>query len=307
MTVDAEVATLIASLHETERRLEELTAGEVDSVMDPTGRTSLLRHAQEELRDSEAAKQAVILELESANRDLEAFSHSVSHDLRTPLHQIIGFVELLLQDPAPSLPAQHLEFLTTIRQSATHMGTLIDDLLSFSHTGHMELCKTQIDAGLLVKDALGDFQSQTAARGIVWKINPLPQLWADRALLRMVLINLMSNAVKFTSGRADPQIEIGCAPGAGDETVFFIRDNGAGFDPAGTDKLFGVFQRLHTQSQFKGTGIGLANVKRIIQRHGGRTWADGIVDGGATFYFSMPGTRKTVSRMLREDTCDGGF
>jgi light-regulated signal transduction histidine kinase (bacteriophytochrome) len=275
-------------LYQTEKRLRELTAGEVDSVMDPAGGTFLLRHAQDQLRDSEAAKEAAILELKSVNSDLDAFSHSVSHDLRTPLHQIIGFVELL-QDSEPSLSAEHLEFLTTIHQSATHMGTLIDDLLSFSHTGHIELCKVQIDAEPLVNDVLGDFESQTAARGIVWKTNPLPRVWADRALLRMVFVNFISNAVKFTGGRPDPQIEIGCVPGVGQETVFFIRDNGAGFDPAKADKLFGVFQRLHTQSQFEGTGLGLANVQRIIQRHGGRAWADGVIDGGATFYFSIPG------------------
>jgi signal transduction histidine kinase len=288
MTADAEVVALIATLHQTEQRLRELTAGEVDSVMDSTGRSSLLRHAQDQLRDSEAAKEAAILELQSVNTDLEAFSHSVSHDLRTPLHQIIGFVELLLQDPGLSLSSQHQDYLTTILQSATHMGTLIDDLLAFARTGHLELRKVQIDAGLLVDDALGDFQPQTAARGIVWKINPLPRVWADRALLRMVLINLISNAVKFTGARADPQIEIGCSPDAGEATEFFIRDNGAGFDPVHADKLFGVFQRLHPQTQFKGTGIGLANVQRIIQRHGGRIWADGLVDRGATFYFSIP-------------------
>jgi light-regulated signal transduction histidine kinase (bacteriophytochrome) len=187
-----------------------------------------------------------------------------------------------------------LEFLATIHQSATHMGTLIDDLLSFAHTGHVELCKVRIDAGLLVTDALREFKLQTAERGIVWNINPLPQVWADRALLRMVLINLMSNAVKFTGGRADPQIEIGCVPCAGEETVFFIRDNGTGFDVAEADKLFGVFQRLHPQAQFKGTGLGLANVQRIIQRHGGRTWADGVLDGGATFYFAIPDRTQSV-------------
>jgi signal transduction histidine kinase len=289
MTANAEVIALIATLHQTEQRLKELTAGEVDSVMDSTGRTSLLRHAQEELRQSEAAKQAAILELKSANAELEAFSRSVSHDLRTPLHQIIGFVELLLQDSGPPLSAQQLEFLATILQSANHMGTLIDDLLSFSRTAHVELCKVQVDAGLLVNDALGEFKLQTAERAIVWNIHPLPQVWADRALMRMVLINLISNAVKFTSVRTEPQIEIGCTPDAGEGTVFFIRDNGAGFDPAKAEKLFGAFQRMHSQTQFKGTGIGLATVQRIIHRHGGRIWAEGSVDGGATFYFSLPG------------------
>ena len=131
-------------------------------------------------------------------------------------------------------------------------------------------------------------KKETKERNIVWKIHPLPPVRADRALLRMVLVNLISNAVKFTGARAEAKIEIGCAPNGNGETVIFIRDNGAGFDPKYTEKLFGVFQRLHSQDEFEGTGIGLANVQRIIHRHGGRTWADGVVDGGATFYFSIP-------------------
>jgi light-regulated signal transduction histidine kinase (bacteriophytochrome) len=139
-----------------------------------------------------------------------------------------------------------------------------------------------------VQDTLTDFQAETKARNIAWEIHPLPAVRADRALLRMVLVNLMANAVKFTGGRAEAKIEIGCAPSENGETVIFIRDNGAGFDPIYAGKLFGVFQRLHSHSEFEGTGIGLANVQRIIFRHGGRTWADGAVDGGATFYFSLP-------------------
>ena len=133
-----------------------------------------------------------------------------------------------------------------------------------------------------------DFLAETKARKIGWKIRPLPSVRADRALLRQVLVNLMSNAVKFTSARAEAKIEIGCAPDGDGETVIFIRDNGAGFDPRYADKLFGVFQRLHSRDEFEGTGIGLANVQRIIHRHGGRTWAEGAVDAGATFYFSIP-------------------
>ena len=148
--------------------------------------------------------------------------------------------------------------------------------------------KTEVDLGQLVRETLGDFQVETRARKIVCEIHALPAVWADRALLRLVLSNLISNAVKFTGARAEARIEIGCAPGGDGETVIFIRDNGAGFDPKYTGKLFGVFQRLHSQAEFEGTGIGLANVRQIIQRHGGKAWAEGVVDGGATFYFSIP-------------------
>ena len=168
------------------------------------------------------------------------------------------------------------------------MGNLIDDLLAFSRIGHAEMQKTEVNLEQLVRETLGDFQAETKARKIAWKIHPLPAVRGDRALLRMVLVNLISNAVKFTGARAEAKIEIGSVPGGNGETVIFIRDNGAGFDPRYTGKLFGVFQRLHSQDEFEGTGIGLANVQRIIHRHGGRVWAEGVVDGGATFYFSIP-------------------
>jgi light-regulated signal transduction histidine kinase (bacteriophytochrome) len=168
------------------------------------------------------------------------------------------------------------------------MGDLIDDLLAFSRIGKTEMRKTDVNLDELLKETLGDFEEEIEERHIVWKIQPLPTVRGDRALLRMVFVNLISNAVKFTGCRAEPVIEIGCAPGRDDETVIFIRDNGAGFDPKYTSKLFGVFQRLHSQAEFEGTGIGLANIQRIIHRHGGRAWAEGAVDGGATFYISIP-------------------
>jgi light-regulated signal transduction histidine kinase (bacteriophytochrome) len=288
MNSATEVAALIATLHTAGQRLEELTAGQVDSVMDREGRSFLLRHAQVELRESEAAKQAVILELKSVNEELARFSDSVSHDLRTPLGQIMAFAELLQQGAGPSLPPEQRQHLTTISESARQMMALIDDLLAFSRAGHAELLRTSVDIEQLVRDVVGDFQAHTGGRHIVWNIHPLPPVWVDRALLRMALVNLISNAVKFTAARTEPRIEIGCVPGESDETVFFIRDNGAGFDARYADKLFGVFQRLHSQAQFEGTGIGLANVQRIVQRHGGRVWAKGAVDAGATFNFSIP-------------------
>jgi PAS domain S-box-containing protein len=227
-------------------------------------------------------------ELQTANQDLEAFSYSVSHDLRAPLRHVIGFVQLLEKEAGPTLSEKSLGRMATISEAAIRMGHLIDDLLAFSRIGRTELRKTEVNLDELVREALNDLRVDTKERNIVWEIHSLPAVRADCALLRLALVNLISNAVKFTGARAQAKIEIGCAPNGVSETVFFIRDNGAGFDPQYAGKLFGVFQRLHSQAEFEGTGIGLANVQRIIQRHGGRTWAEGVVDGGATFYFSIP-------------------
>ena len=168
------------------------------------------------------------------------------------------------------------------------MGLLIDDLLAFSRAANTELKKVDVNLDELVNDVVSDFKTVLKGRNIAWIINPLPSVRASRALLRMVLVNLISNAVKFTGARPEAKIEIGCANGGNDETVIYIRDDGAGFDPRYIGKLFGVFQRLHRYDEFEGTGIGLANVQRIILRHGGRAWAEGIVDKGATFYFALP-------------------
>jgi PAS domain S-box-containing protein len=227
-------------------------------------------------------------QLKSANEELEAFSYSVSHDLRAPLRHVTGFVNLLQKDAGPALSEKSLGYLATISRSAKRMGDLIDDLLSFSRVGRAELQTTDIHLDALVQDTLGDFQAETNRRNIAWNIHPLPTVRADRALLRLVLVNLISNAVKFTGQRAEATIEIGTAPAADGMAIILIRDNGAGFDPQYAHKLFGVFQRLHSNEQFEGTGIGLANVQRIIHRFGGRVWAEGTVAGGATFYFSLP-------------------
>jgi light-regulated signal transduction histidine kinase (bacteriophytochrome) len=197
-------------------------------------------------------------------------------------------VELLQKEAAPSLSEKSLSRLTTIFLEAKRMGILIDDLLAFSHVGRTGFEKKEVKLDELVREALDNVRAETKERKIMWKVHTLPTVRADRALLRMVLVNLISNAIKFTGGRDKPEIEIGCAPDDNDQTVIFIRDNGAGFDPKYTKKLFGVFQRLHKQSEFAGTGIGLANVQRIIHRHGGRAWAKGAPNEGATFYFSIP-------------------
>ena len=227
-------------------------------------------------------------QLQTANAELEAFSYTVSHDLRAPLRHVLGFVELLIQEAGATLSPASLRHLATISLSAKRMGNLIDSLLAFSRVGRSEIQKAEINLNELVQEAVGDFQPEIQMRKIMWRIQPLPPVRGDRALLLLVLVNLISNAIKFTSVRAEAKIEIGCLLGGTDETVIFIRDNGAGFDPKYMDKLFGVFQRLHSQSEFEGTGIGLANVQRIVKRHGGRVWAESEVDHGATFFISLP-------------------
>ena len=226
-------------------------------------------------------------QVQAANDELERFSYSVSHDLRAPLREVTRVTGLLEKDAWPLLSETSRSHVTSISKSALRMGLLIDDLLAFSRAANMALKKADVDLDELVKDVISDFKTEQTGRNIDWILNPLPHVQADRALLRMVLVNLVSNAVKFTGTRAEAKIEIGFT-GAGTETVIYIRDNGAGFDPRFAEKLFGVFQRLHRYEEFEGTGIGLANVQRIILRHGGRAWASGILNGGATFYFSLP-------------------
>ena len=224
--------------------------------------------------------------LDEANRELEAFSYSVSHDLRAPLRHIAGFVQLLKQEAASALSAASLHHLDVISGATERMGHLIDDLLAFSRVSRVELQTTEVDLAALVQEVQRELAAETRGRKITWEIRALPVVPADRALLRLALVNLLGNAVKFTGPRPEAQIEIGAAPGT--EPVIYVRDNGVGFDPQYAHKLFGVFQRLHSHAEFEGTGIGLANVQRILHRHGGRVWAEGAVDAGATFYFSLP-------------------
>jgi light-regulated signal transduction histidine kinase (bacteriophytochrome) len=227
-------------------------------------------------------------QLEAMNKELEAFSYSVSHDLRAPLRHIEGYVGLLGKAKDSGLPEQESRYLGRIADASRQMSRLIDDLLLFSRMGRAELRKTDCDLRRLVEDTIQTFQDETSGRHIVWDIGALPRVNADPNLLRQVLVNLLANAIKFTRPRDPAEIQIGCDVKNPDETVLFIRDNGVGFDMEYADKLFGVFQRLHLEDEFEGTGIGLANVGRIIARHGGRVWAEGRVNGGATFYFSLP-------------------
>ncbi|MDB6019361.1 MAG: domain S-box [Pedosphaera sp.] len=225
-------------------------------------------------------------QLEAANKELEAFSYSVSHDLRAPLRHIDGFVDIL-QSQAGQLNEEGRQHLQTIADSARQMGKLIDDLLTFSRMSRVRMNKRMVNLASLVEETVRNAQRGLGDRQVEWVIGDLPQVEGDPNLLRQVLINLIDNALKYTRTRERTRIEMGANVTA-DEIVFFIRDNGVGFDMRYVDKLFGVFQRLHRTAQFEGTGVGLANVRRIIHRHGGRTWAEGSVNGGATFYFSLP-------------------
>ena len=236
--------------------------------------------------------------LEAANKELEAFSYSVSHDLRAPLRHIDGFSELLGKH-VPTLDEKGRRYLKTISESAKQMGTLIDDLLQFSRIGRAELRKGGVSLDQLVRESLASLKQDMDGRKITWTIGSLPDVHGDPTLLRQVFVNLLSNAVKYTRNRDKATIEIGTLPSNGavvnggqnpDEVVIFVRDNGAGFDPQYAHKLFGVFQRLHAAHEFEGTGIGLANVQRIVVRHGGRVWAEGKVNEGATFYVALPKT-----------------
>jgi light-regulated signal transduction histidine kinase (bacteriophytochrome) len=243
------------------------------------------KRAQDEIRSLNAKLEQRVIE---RTEKLEAFSYSVSHDLRGPLLNVLGFAELLERDVGPSLPKESLYHLATVASEAKRMGHMIDDLLAFSRTERSQIKKEEVNMNRLIREIVGDFKNQTKFRNVAWTLPPLPVVWADRALLRLVLVNLISNALKFTANRRVASIEVGPASAASGETAIFVRDNGAGFDPKYTEQLFGVFKRLHRQEEFEGTGIGLANVQSIISRHGGRVWAEGVVDRGATFYFSLP-------------------
>jgi len=264
------------------------------------------RRAEEELTKSHE-------QTEAANKELEAFSYSVAHDLRAPLRHIDGFSELLGKHAA-TLDEKGRRYLKMIAESAKQMGTLIDDLLNFSRIGRAGLRPSTVSLDQLVKETLASLTQEMDGRKIAWTIGALPDVQGDPALLRQAFVNLLSNAVKYTRGREEAKIEIGALPpteaggkqatgnrqeaqgkgqevggnGQEDEVVIFVRDNGAGFDMQYAHKLFGIFQRLHAAHEFEGTGIGLANVRQIVARHGGRVWAEGKVGEGATFYIALP-------------------
>jgi signal transduction histidine kinase len=281
------------------RHAQELLGGKYEIQRSELGHTMEDLHAQirarqkaeDELRslnqELEKRVEQRTAELQETNHELEAFSYSVSHDLRAPLRHMDGYTRILQQEYGPQLPEGAQHYLDRVRGAATHMSALVEDLLQLSRIGRQEPQRRMVSANELLEEARAEVLPEAGDRAIHWEVAALPQLEADPMLLRQVFSNLLSNAIKFTRPTPRAVIEIGSREEEG-EIIIFIRDNGAGFDPRFADKLFGVFQRLHRQDEFEGTGIGLATVQRIVHKHGGRVWAESQVGQGATFYFSLP-------------------
>jgi signal transduction histidine kinase len=275
--------------------VEAMQAGALDYILKPFELSAILpvlsrtltlgRLRLENARLARRVRDQVV-QLEAANRELEAFSYSVSHDLRAPLRTIEGFAKMLLEGAAPRLLAEDQHALARICAGSRQMTQLIDGLLDLSRLGRQSLAKTRTDLNGLVAEVLVSLVKEREGRSLEMRVSILPETQGDAALLKAVYFNLISNAIKFTARTAAAVVEIGSS-GQNGETVYFVRDNGAGFDMNYAHKLFGTFQRLHSRDEFEGTGLGLSIVQRIILRHGGRIWAEGEVGKGATFYFTL--------------------
>jgi signal transduction histidine kinase len=287
---DELTASRLAIMNVMEEEVESRRVAETAND-DLTQEITMRKRAEEQIRTLNITLEQRILErtaqLDAANKELEAFSYSVSHDLRAPLRHVQGYVDMLGREAEGRLSEQGRHYMKTIADATLEMGVLIDDLLAFSRMGRVDMAETRVNLDTLVQDTLRILEPDMCGRNIVWKIPPLPVVQADPAMLRLVLDNLLGNAVKFTRPRNPAHIEMGIAGTEDGRVILFVRDNGIGFDPQYGHRLFSVFQRLHTIEQFEGTGIGLANVRRIITRHGGRTWAEGKLNEGATFYFTL--------------------
>jgi PAS domain S-box-containing protein len=268
----------------------------VSLIMDSTGKavgaSTIARNiteskrAEAEIKELNRTLVGRMAELEAANKELEAFTYSVSHDLRAPLRHVDGFSKLLVEEHHAELSPDALEYVATIRESALHMGMLIDDLLNLARVGRKQLSMQVTGLNSLVDEVRAALNRENADRLIEWKVETLPFVECDPALMRQVFVNLLSNAVKFTRPRNPAVIEVGATQQDG-HPVVFVRDNGVGFSMKYANKLFGVFQRLHRSEDFEGTGVGLATVQRIIHKHAGRVWAEAELDKGATFYFTL--------------------
>jgi signal transduction histidine kinase len=274
------VTRFTAVRRRVERELLQSRDGLQKEVIERRMREEQIRELNEQLEKRTA-------ELEASNRELEAFAYSISHDLRAPLRHMVGFAELLGQHAATALDEKSRRYTTTILDAANRMGALIDDLLAFSQIGRAETRGSTVSLRQLVNEVVEEIRPDLAGRTVSWRIGNLPDLYCDRSMLRMVFMNLIANAIKFTRPREQAEIEIGSFEDARG-VVVFVKDNGVGFDMKYSHKLFRVFQRLHRSEDFEGTGIGLATVQRIIQRHGGVVWPEGSADGGATFFLAVP-------------------
>ena len=290
--VDERTAELHIAQEELQRTNSELLQLTLELEDRVSERTEELRESEREVRTLNAELERRVAQrtaqLEGVNKDLEAFAYSVSHDLRAPLRHIVSFIELLKERMSAALDNESLRYFNIVSDEATRMGVLIDDLLKFSRLGRTEIQKARVDLKILVQEAIHELEPEARGRNVNWQIGELPFILCDRAMFRLVWINLISNALKYTRPRQQTEITIGCTADVNGEYVFFIRDNGVGFDMKYAHKLFGVFQRLHRSDEFEGTGIGLANVKQIIYKHGGRVWAEAALNSGAAFYFSLP-------------------
>jgi len=280
---------------ELEKRVQERTAELVQANQDLKTEIKQRRQAEAAVRRLNAELEERVRErtaqIEAAYGEMEAFSYAVSHDLRAPLRHIEGFADVLKDKTAAALDEDARQVLENISISATRMSRLINDLLTFARMARAEMHKKRVNMTKLVQEVLRDLGKEMEGRAVEWSIGPLEEVDGDPAMLRHALVNLISNALKYTRDRTPARIEIGCTS-TQTESIFFIRDNGAGFEMINANKLFGVFHRLHRSDEFEGTGIGLANVRRVIERHGGRTWGEGEVNQGATFSFSLPKQRR---------------
>ncbi|MCL5280192.1 MAG: ATP-binding protein [Planctomycetes bacterium] len=295
MLEDQPTITESAPLQERLATLEEMQRAILNILEDMNEERARLNDTQralmnilEDVETERARTEQARALLEAVNRELEAFSYSVSHDLRAPLRAISGFAQAVVEDYAPRLDDEGKRFLGLIQDNAHRMGQLIDDLLTFSRLGRQQMLETQVDLQSLAQGVFEELAAQTPGRKIQLVVHAVPPALGDKAMLRQVLVNLLSNAIKFTRPRPEALVEFGYAA-TPDGGAYYLKDNGVGFDMQYVGKLFGVFQRLHSATEFEGTGVGLAIVYRIITRHRGRVWAEAQVNQGATFFFTLPG------------------
>jgi two-component system sensor histidine kinase/response regulator len=294
--IDPDIVVVMLTGHGTvDNAVEAMKSGAADYVLKPfnlddirpvLARALALHKLKLEKKELERCVRERTAALESANKELGAFAHSVSHDLSAPIRAIGGYAGTLLKESANHLSARERQLIEQIGGGARELAQLVDGLLRLAHAGQQPLVKTPIRVAALVGDVLTRLTAQSPARRVETRIGKLPDCMADEALLRQVFVNLLSNAIKFTAAKNPAVIEVD-ATREGNETVYSVRDNGAGFDMRHAEKLFGTFERLHASAEFEGTGIGLSIVQRIVLRHGGRIWADAKVNAGATFFFTL--------------------